>query len=390
MITYRLKDFLFFVAMFLYILQQYMLNTNYLMYYGYLPCTLIRLAAISFACIKIALTNYKYTIKSFCGIIVCFIIGILAQVTSDANSTNLLINILILVIAAKDIAFEKICDFVFKISGSALLFTVASSLLGIIENDYIREPTRIRYYLGFDYVSFGSMYFVNIVFCGFYSYKAKKEKSVPWRYILLCALFNYWIYYKTMTKLPFGIILIFLCLYVLVEKFGINILENSKIMNMISTVLFSIAAIVTYLTSYYYNYTDIRWIALNQFSSNRVMLNHRALNEYSIKAFGQLIRFNTNLNDNNYFYIDSGYMSVLLKYGFVFLVLVIFIYTLLLKKAVRSGNVILTMWLICICLFNVFNGSLLSPVTNSSLFAIWVLLKDLSARKRKKHYFRLK
>ncbi len=377
------SELIFFLGLFLWILQSYMIETDFLRFYGYFPCTLVRLTSLGLFAFKILFMDINYTKPVLFLSGVCLAIAIAVQFTANQTSINTFINVFIIIMAARNIRFEEITFFVFTVSGLCFLITIFSSFVGILDNSSITVGGVQRFYLGFDYVSFAPIYLINIIFCGFYTYTSKKKKSVPWIYIILALLIDYYIYYLTATRLAFGIVLIFVFLYIIVEKFHMPIFKNERVMHKVSVILFPLAGLITFVVSYLYDPANIKWKTLNQILSNRLLLNNRALSLYEIKWFGQVIEFNTDMSSgiDNYMFIDSGYINLLLQYGIIAFIAVLIIYTFIFGCSVKKHNNILTIWLICICIYNMINGMMLNPVSNSSLFAIWLFSGDVKKRR---------
>lgn len=378
----KCSETLFFGGLFMWILQSYMIQTDFLHFYGYFPCTIVRLTSLGLFAIKILFVDNKYSKSVFFLSMLCLIISVIVQFTSTQTSINTIVNVFIIVMAARNISFGKITDFVFWVSGSFFIITLCFSFLGIIDNSTLIINGTKRYYLGFDYISFAPIYLVNIIFCGFYAYTFRKKKSLPWGLVFLALLIDYFVYLLTATRLAFGIVLIFIVFYIFVEKFHMPIFNEGHIMKIVSSCLFPIVGIITYWLSVSYDATDIRWIALNQLLSNRIMLNNRALTLYGVKWFGQDIKFNTDFSAgiDKYMYIDSGYMNLLLQYGIIAFFVVLVVYSFMLRNSVKIGDNILTIWLICICIYNMINGMFLSPVSNSNLLAIWLFVAEVKKR----------
>ena len=372
-----LKKLLFFSGLFLWIVQEYIMRTKYINFLGYGPCTILRVIALMLFVSKIVFFRTKYSLKLFYFSIACFLIAMISQFSSNSESSNTVLNVLILCLAAKDIDFTEICSFNFWVSGSAWIFTVLSAYLGIVDNGLIRESMRTRYYLGFDYVSFPSIYLINIIFSGFYAYTKKKKKDVPWALIFVAMILNFWIYKKTVTRLSFLIIMLFLACYILCEKLKINVLKENRLVSLIMTLLFPVAGTLIYVLSNIYDASNVRWVALNELLNNRLLMNKVGLERFDLTLFGQTIASNTDMKSGEYFFIDSGYMNLLLRNGIVVFVLVLMLYAFLLRNSIKTKNRVLAIWLICVCIYNIANGILLSPVTNCSLFSIWQIREDI-------------
>ena len=378
-----LNKLFFYSGFFFWIVQEYIMRTKYFGIIGNGPAKILRIAALLLLISKIVFLNTNYSVRLFEFLLICGSVALISQLSSNAESRNTMLNVFIICMAARDIDFTELCNFSFWVSGFAWIFTVLSPYLGIFENDFIRETFRTRYYIGFDYVSFPSIYLFNIICSGFYAYTKKKNKSVPWIGILIAGLINLWVYKKTVTRLTFLVIMFFLIFYMLVEKLKVNILKKNKITILMASIIFPVAGVLSYVVSNMYNETDTRWLALNKLFNNRLLMNKRGMDRYKVTLFGQTIISNTDPQSSEYFFIDNGYISLLLRNGIVLFVLVLLIYTLLMQNSIRTNNTVLAIWVICVCGYCLVNGILLTPVTNCSLLAVWQIREDVMKIKTK-------
>jgi hypothetical protein len=370
---------IFYTAFLCWIVQEYIMKSDFLSYFGYIPCTTLRIGSIILLLIKIFILDVEYSKKSLMVIMIIAVIAIVGQFTANTESNNTLFNVLLLILGGRNILFSDICKFTYRVSGIIFLIIIILALAGVLDNSYLVEENRIRYYLGFDYVTFSSIYVINIIGCSFYYWYDKKDQGAPWYFICISIALSFWLYQKTGTRLAFGIVIIFITLYIVVVKFDYNFLKNNIITRTVMTCAFPLAGVLTYIISINYNSTDIRWIKLNELLSNRLLMNNRALKLYDVKLLGQSIVSNTDyINSSDYFFIDSGYMDLLLRNGVLVFCSVLIIYTMLLRKAIQTNNKVLVLWYICVCIYNIFNGLILSPVVNSSLFAVWMLFSNRS------------
>lgn len=94
-----------------------------------------------------------------------------------------------------------------------------------------------------------------------------------------------------------------------------------------------IVSLIVYVLSAVYDSSNGFMRKLNNVLSNRLSLSNIALDRYPIKLFGQKTIENgngagTQVASNNYFYIDSSYLRLLLRYGLLLFVLVIGLYVI--------------------------------------------------------------
>ena len=92
---------------------------------------------------------------------------------------------------------------------------------------------------------------------------------------------------------------------------------------------------------------------------------------------------NTDTTQGDYFYVDSGFMKNLINYGLIVFILILILYSVMLYAAIIEHDKLLTIWLICVAVYSVFNNLLLSPMENGSLFAIWHAIDLIKWHKQK-------
>lgn len=99
----------------------------------------------------------------------------------------------------------------------------------------------------------------------------------------------------------------------------------------ISVVIFSIYAAI------YYNYSD--WLKyLNRLWSTRIQLMNAYYSAYKISLFGEHIVISNNPDVSYQYTVDNAYIYTIIRYGFVYLVLLIIGYMKLTKYASKQNN----------------------------------------------------
>ena len=91
------------------------------------------------------------------------------------------------------------------------------------------------------------------------------------------------------------------------------------------------------------------WEKINTALSNRIAVSSRALSMYNVKLFGQFIEElgwgglsdTSNISEKQYFFIDDSYLRILLEYGLFVFIIVIAIFTIILKKSADKRQIIL-------------------------------------------------
>lgn len=181
-----------------------------------------------------------------------------------------------------------------------------------------------RAYLGFYYTTFGPNLFLHAVLA-YIASRAQKIRLLNW---IVIEVINVWFYVMTDTLAAFVIVHAGVVLYYLFRMKKIQrFLFEKKFMRrllQISPFLFAAATIaVQYL--YMAHSSEPIFDTINSALSNRLYFGKIALERYGISLFGQPITWLTGTDGSqvsgmDYFYVDSSYLQVLLRYGVAMLV----------------------------------------------------------------------
>jgi hypothetical protein len=147
--------------------------------------------------------------------------------------------------------------------------------------------------------------------------------------------------------------------------------------------LFPALALFNYIVAKNYNKKVAIMKKIDDLIHFRISLPNQALKKYGVHLLGTQIVENTDSTQGDYFYIDSGYIKNLINNGLIVLLLILAVYSVMLYAAILEHDKLLTIWLICVAAYSLFNNLLLYPVENGSLFAIWYAI-DLIKWHRKK------
>ncbi|MCM1506136.1 MAG: hypothetical protein NC177_03230 [Ruminococcus flavefaciens] len=251
----------------------------------------------------------------------------------------------------------------------ATLLVIVSCKLGFIPDYiFIREEGLQAHSLGFTYYYTVSTYamFVSILYIYY-------KKNVSWIELSAIVLLSYAIYKTCTTRLPFVILLLALCLYVLLNKFDIIKNINCKIIRIYSLVAFPIACITCVVAAVLYNPSNPVFYKLNEILNHRLSLSHAAFARYSVKLFGQYVEMQGNTYgkvQTNYFFIDSGYILSVVEYGIVATVILLALYSFIYYYSCKTNNKRLFVWITMVLIFNVVNGCWFAFVYNPVFFVL--------------------
>ena len=112
--------------------------------------------------------------------------------------------------------------------------------------------------------------------------------------------------------------------------------------------------IFSLIIGYAYDRNNITWRSINLLLSNRLWLQHNALDYFGLSLFGNKIELvgysvKTVLNGSaegaSYNYVDCSYIQVMLYYGVLFGVLIIAVYRAILQKYIECND-FFAVWII--------------------------------------------
>lgn len=240
-----------------------------------------------------------------------------------------------------------------------------------------------RNYLGFIYATFAP----NLFFHACLALVAwRKEQMTIFEWIAII-LFNVWIYEQTTTKAIFYIINLLCIGYYLLKIKGISkFITNNKYIKRIVVGLPFIFATATIVFQLLYNgfYNKPFFENINRMLNGRPELTSMALENYPITLLGQDIEWRSGTTEgvtkDNYFYVDSSYLQVLLNSGILMLVVLCTMMTYIYKYAVKEKNIYLILALTVFLIHCITDPQLLSFRYNPFLLAILIAitkLKDL-------------
>ena len=255
-----------------------------------------------------------------------------------------------------------------------IVLIAISSLLGIVRHEtFLRSDTATfeRNSLGFKYASYYSNFLLHAVIA--FIPAKYNGKKVPVSILFLFALLSYFGYHYTQTKSAFAFTMGCLLLYFMCRfcKRGIS---DRKIIKVLFTLMFPLAAVGSIALPYYYDWHNLTWRGLNTILSGRLSLGQEALEQYSPSMFGQIIQWKTAMNgytnSSEYFYVDSSYLNILLTYGILLFIVTVVLFSCYTLYSIKSNNRLLLVSLICLCLHSVMDPQLLELGYNTLLLGV--------------------
>ncbi len=307
--------------------------------------------------------------------LICFIVFLLL-IALFSHNRDLFLFFLILY-ASKDIGFDTIVKYAYRIEILAMVVIVLCSLFGISENlEFARSGGRVRYALGYNYPTAPSTRFFILLMMQFYLY----HKNLRLTELILDLFVAGFLYYLTDSRTGFIVSVLMICVMAAVTFFNI---EEDKIrleraprwLKGFAVALPYLVCIGIFLLIVLYNRNVSIAVKINKLISNRLKLSSKGFANYGIPLFGQKIqwigngggKYNTAVGEYNF--IDIAYLQILFNYGILFLLLIVFLYSKAMEKAWNENRVRL---LLCIALTQIW--SCLEPNLISIYYNIYLFL----------------
>lgn len=262
--------------------------------------------------------NSKFSIRNLLmwGLIALLIVGNIFFNQADSDLIYIVIFMLYCSKSKPEDVIKTYC-----ISASVgIILVIAAWFIGIIPS----EVRGGRAYLGFYFATFGPNLFLHMVL----AYIASRKKSIKLSIWILIEIVNVWFYKMTDTLAVFIIINIGIILYYVFNSEKVKqVLFEGKVFKRIFEIFPFASAAITILAQYLYieHYNEPMYVAANVALSNRPYFGKIAIETYGISLFGQPITWltgtdGTKVSGMDYFYVDSSYLQVLVRYGIIMLI----------------------------------------------------------------------
>lgn len=323
----------------------------------------------------------KYNIKYVVGLSITAII-IFLIINADLSTRNVMIATAFFVYGGRNISFEKIAKFTTYILSFFLVFIILSSRIGIVENYTVFSGGREREYLGFLYALFPSTIMCNLILLRIYV----KKENIKYFELMVLFLANFFIYFYTRSRLAFILSVVALFLAIVLKK-SPQLFVRKKITCELLSLSFVICGIISICTTVMYNVNNKIWMILNNLFEGRINLANDAWLKYGVTLFGTkfemigngLDAFGNNTSElyQKYFYIDNWYIQILLRYGFVFFIVVILLLTFTIRNLMKNdkqGYVLIVF--VLLALQGIIQDSFFCFYYNTFLFLIGSSLMD--------------
>lgn len=373
---------LFFAAYFILLMRAFLQNSTIAVYlhvdslfYRYF----IRLIAYVLIAVKIFFCD-EYSRKVFCAYIV---LALVFTLSVYFNRYLAVLEIILLAVGAHGLNLKAIVKEYFYIAVIMCASLAALSLCGVIENHIAYAGDIPRY-------SFGSVYPTDFAASLFYiqlshAYLRKKDYSFfTFAFWVLVSLF---VLKFCRARLNFALILFF-SVFMYLKTLLPKVLKISFIK---SVFVWAIPAFLVLSLVLHYAYSGnsslLSW--LDGKLSGRLYYGNRAIADYGFSIFGKNVKmqgwgFSQEEWDAElgYYFIDSGWLSMTIRYGILMTVLICGSFMVASRNAFRSGDYTLPIILLFLAITSIVDHHVLEIGYNPFLVLIGFAVRQVFARKR--------
>lgn len=269
----------------------------------------------------------------------------------------------ILLFCGRRISFKAIAECTILIQTVTSFVIIFSSLIGIISSTInIRDNGIVRHSLGFSYVTYPSYIFLNVVLLWLYL----RKSLISYIELVIFTILNTVLLLVTNARNGCGLIFLVLIIAVLLKMFP-NCNFPSIIKKLFVSCFVFFAFTYTALVILYVFFRDnpiLRFI--NRVFSSRLDFSSYAISHFGVPIIGGNHR---NLVENG-LTLDSSYFRLIYDHGLIFMLTIVLLYTLLMKRATDTDDNWLIVILFIIAAHSMFDAQLTSFQHNTFLFLL--------------------
>lgn len=247
--------------------------------------------------------------------------------------------------------FETAAKIFLVIISIVAFFAVATSLLGLIPNNVVYITGRTRMSLGFIWPSRLPNLILTMA-CLYVYLKRDRSRISVMVFIGICAcvVFN-----LTGSRNPFVFTMLLLALTIFLKIAKLS--SSSGFGFKVCIVAFAACAALSVGLSWAYD-PSVWWMReLNSITTRRMYLSNLAFQTSPYSLWGTDVFLGANSEEQGF--LDGSYLQLWFYYGLIAFVLVIAAWTLLMRRAVMSGDGYLVVILLCLAFHSVLEGQLL-------------------------------
>lgn len=290
----------------------------------------------------------------------CLLVGILCKKFSSSND---LLQLALFSFAFAKVNFRKaIFVFILTVSVTVLIIVLSSCLDLIDEILYTFRDNEIRNAFGFRHPNaLGAIIFFLIMTVWTYCKNSTKNNLLIILALIFASFFiGSFVDSRTAQYMCILASAIILGVVVLTKFIKEERIFSNSIIKCLLRSSFLIIALISFDLGYLYSKDSPFFVFLNELLSGRLHLANNAIMNFAITPFGQILKLSdldvynlSSSSSTHYQLLDSFYLSVLYNWGFASLLVFVFIFDMLMKKAIIRHNSKLVITLICFAIYGI-------------------------------------
>ena len=365
----KLKSYMFFLAYGIYLIFS-IISTSF--YSKYISNRTLAYIMILCCLIIFAKEIFVKTIK-IKELVYLFVVILLTLIMVYHINSITMIPVFFLLYGGRNTSFDKISKFSFVVIGTLFIFILFSANAGWILNYKYTSGDRIRNYLGFKYSLYPQMIALNLTLLYFY---INKHKISILKGLSAIAI-NYWLFTQTDSRLSFYLVVFFITIILIIYKKKKQIIFKKEVFQKIMVLSYLLCSLLSFYLIFNYNSSNKTMYELNKYFENRINIAKESLDKYHINLLGHKVEYvgngldqYGNVSTEEYSYVDNLYLHILEKYGIIFFLIIIIIYTKSCSNMIKDDNHIGVLILSILALHGLIDALSFNLYYNTFLFLV--------------------
>lgn len=306
------------------------------------------LFVLSFTCFSIYKVITVIKDKKYKLLIKFILIFVISLLTYIFGTYKFILVLSLITISLYGIEYKKVLKIYLIISSLVLIVALVSSAIGITANFVIiKSQTTLRSSWGICYpTELGAVFSYLSIFLF-----PTNDKYSSWLFLIptiISFCIAKYIAVSRASMVSSTLLFILIILYSLYKYFKDKMHIPKQFIKNICMSLFLICAFIIFVLIFAYRTGNTLAIQLNTIFTGRLKLASQAIDNYGIYPFGSYFELYGAEDLVNYNFIDISYALILIRYGYVYFVMVTFLWIYTMRKVLKYHNYKLVIALIVI------------------------------------------
>lgn len=280
--------------------------------------------------------------------IVCCIILFLAFLLLVFFHYRILPELCLLFATRVSVSFDYLLKKIIKYSIVVFCVIFICSLLGISSSsEFIRDDIEgvdtvlTAHSFGFFYYSAPAYLFMNAIV----SYLYLNRYSCNIKVLFVTFFLSILVYLLFVTRVQLIVNILMLIVFVFTYKIHFFTF-TSKIWEIVALLAFPVVVFFTCRLFSTFDFTsDERLLALNLVLNGRLKFNQEAFELYDVNFLGNMVETSMGDQTTDYFFIDCGYIDILIRYGYIITTFIILLWSMVFYKIYNAREPFLFFWM---------------------------------------------